>query len=65
MNSIYKMSNMYRYTTEHINDNDVLVRVYKKGERKIHEKFFVNDHGDWNTVEHHIEQELLLMEQYG
>lgn len=25
------MSNMYRYTTEHINDNDVLVRVYKKG----------------------------------
>lgn len=59
------MSNMYRYTTEHINDNDVLVRVYKKGERKIHEKFFVKDYGDWNAVKHHIEQELLLMEQYG
>lgn len=58
------MSNIYRYTTEHINDNDVLVRVYKKGERKVYEKFFVKDYGDWNKVEHYIEQELLLMEQY-
>lgn len=59
------MSNKFRYTTEHINDYDVLVRVYKKGEKKIHEKFFVKDYGDWNKVEHEIEQQLLLEEIYG
>ena len=37
----------------------------RKEERKIHEKFFVKDYGDWNAVKHHIEQELLVMEQYG
>lgn len=59
------MSSKFRYTTEHINDNDVLVRVYRKGEKKIHDKFFVKDYGDWNRVEHEIEQQLLLDEIYG
>lgn len=45
----------FRYTTEHINDVDVLVRVRKKGERKIFRKFVVNDYGDWNAVEGQIE----------
>ena len=58
------MSNKFRYSTEHINDYDVLVRVYKRGEKKIYEKFFVKDYGDWNEVEHMIEQELILLEQY-
>lgn len=59
------MSSKFRYTTEHINDNDVLVRVYRKGEKKIHDKFFIKDYGDWNRVEHEIEQQLLLDEIYG
>lgn len=59
------MSDIFRYTTEHINDHDVLVRVYRKGEKKICDKFFVKDYGDWNRVEHEIEQQLLLDEIYG
>lgn len=43
-----------KYTTEHINDTDVLVRVYKGG--KIIHKFTVNDFGDWNEVEDTIER---------
>ena len=58
------MSNKFRYTTEHLNDTDVLVRVYKRGERRIYNKFFVKDYGDWNAVDNYIKQELLLMEQY-
>ena len=58
------MSSKFRYTTEHINDEDILVRVYKKGERKICDKLFVKDYGDWNKVEHEIEQQLLLEELY-
>lgn len=45
----------FRYTTEHITDTDVLVRVYRKGERRIFHKFFVQDNGDWNSVEYEIE----------
>ena len=55
----------FKYTTEHINNEDVLVRVYEKGSRKIKDKFFVKDYGDWNKVEHEIEQQLLLDEMYG
>jgi len=46
----------FRYTTRHINDTDVLVKVYKKGQRKIHHQFVVNDYGDWNAVEDEIER---------
>ena len=45
----------FRYTTEHINDVDVVVRVYKRGERRIFHKFVVKDFGDWNAVENAIE----------
>lgn len=45
----------FRYTTEHLADGVVLVRVYKKGERRIFHRFFVQDYGDWNSVENEIE----------
>jgi len=45
----------FRYTTRHINDVDVVVRVYKSGDRRIYHKFIVQDHGDWNAVEAEIE----------
>ena len=45
----------FRYTTEHLADGVVLVRVYKKGERRIFHRFFVQDDGDWNSVEYEIE----------
>lgn len=45
----------FRYTTEHLNDGIVLVKVYKKRERKIFHRFFVQDNGDWNSVEDEIE----------
>lgn len=48
----------FRYTTEHINDVDVIVRVYKRGERRIYHKFSVQDYGDWNEVEAEIEAEI-------
>ena len=46
----------YRYTTEHIGDYDVLVRIYKGG--KLLHKFPVHDYGDWNTIQLHIEQRI-------
>lgn len=48
----------FRYTTRHINDVDVIVRVYKSGERRIYHKFSVQDYGDWNAVEAEIEAEI-------
>jgi hypothetical protein len=45
----------FRYTTEHLNDDIVLVKVYKKGCKKIFHRFFVIDNGDWNSVEYEIE----------
>lgn len=47
-------SKCYRYTTEHIDDYHVLVRIYKRGERKIYRKFVV-EYFDWNTVDDAIE----------
>lgn len=49
-----------RYTTEHINDYEVLVRVYKG--RRIVERFTVYDAGDWNTVEDEIERTIDSLE---
>ena len=45
----------FRYTTEHLNDEVILVKVYKKGCKRIFHKFFVIDNGDWNSVENEIE----------
>ena len=45
----------FRYTTEHLADEIVLVKVYKKGEKRIFHRFFVQDNGDWNSVEYEIE----------
>ena len=54
---------MFRYTTEYINDTDILVRVYKKGERKIYHKFTVSDYGDWNAVEDEIKRTIETLEE--
>ena len=43
----------YKYTTEHINDTDVLVKIYKGG--KLLHKFSVQDYGDWNVVQDAVE----------
>lgn len=50
------------YTTEHINDIDVLVRVYRKGSCRIVHRLTVPDFGDWNAVEAHIENALQALE---
>lgn len=50
-------------TTEHIDDVNVLVRVYKKGEKKIFNRFIVEDYGDWNAVEDTIEYQLKVFEK--
>ena len=49
----------YKYTTEHINDVDVIVRIYKGG--KLLHKFSVCDYGDWNVVQDEIEREIELL----
>lgn len=46
---------MFTYTTEHIDNTHILVRVYKKGSRKIYHKFIVEYYGDWNEVDNIIE----------
>ncbi len=46
----------YKYTTEHINETDVLVKIYKGG--KLLHKFSVCDYGDWNVVEDAIESRI-------
>lgn len=55
----------FRYTTEHINDTQILVRVYRKGQQRIFRKFTVNDYGDWNGVEARIEAVLALLKDDG
>ena len=45
---------MFRHTTENKGDH-IVVRFYKRGERKIYHKFNVNYVGDWNCVEYEIE----------
>lgn len=49
---------MFKYTTEHINDTHILVRVYKKGSNKIYHKFIVEYYGDWNEVQDVIDNTL-------
>ena len=49
----------YKYTTEHINDTDVIVRIYKSG--KFLYKFSVCDFGDWNEVEGQIQRQIDLI----
>ena len=48
----------YKYTIEHINDTDVIVRIYKSG--KFLHKFSVCDFGDWNEVEGQIQRQIDL-----
>ena len=45
--------NGFNVTTEHLNDVDVLCKVYWKN--KLYEKFVVQDYGDWNKVEDAID----------
>lgn len=46
----------YKYTTEHINDTDMIVRIYKGG--RLLDKFSVCDFGDWNEVACQIESRI-------
>ena len=49
------MTSDFRYTTEHIDETHILVRVYKKGCGRIYDKFIVEDYGDYNAVRDDIE----------
>lgn len=44
----------FRYTTEHTDNNMVIVKIYKKGSRKVQYTMSLSDCGDWNVIEDRI-----------
>ena len=51
----------YKYTTEHINEVDVLVKIYKGG--KLLHMFSVCDYGDWNVIDDSIKNTINNLER--
>lgn len=52
----------YKYTTQHLNDTDVLVKVYLS--KKKVDEFVVQDYGDWNVVEDEIDRRIESLARY-
>lgn len=49
---------MFKYTTEHIDDYNILVKVYRQDLSDPIHKFILPDYGDWNAIEFAIEENI-------